>query len=156
MADYFDVTHIAIIVPEVRAAEVYYCSLFDLEVAWRDSGGAASMFASWDDLDAILARPEVVMVYRDNLRLALTDEGTGDANGRIDHIGFQVSPEQLCRIRARVTTHELTIVDERDDEVLVFDDLYGLHWELDTRSFADPIAIGRAVEARQQAAKNAR
>jgi catechol 2,3-dioxygenase-like lactoylglutathione lyase family enzyme len=149
---YVAVTHVALQVSDLREAERYYTELLDLEVAWRDSDGKASLFATWDEIDAAGAVPVVVMVYRDNLRIALAEPETEayTQTGRIGHFGLQVSPEQLKTVRERARRLGLRVTGERDDELFVFTDAYGVQWELDTRSFADPIAIGRAVEERQQ------
>ncbi len=154
---FIEVSHIAINVPDLRAAEAYYCGLFDLQVAWRDSGGAASMFATWEQIDEAGAVPEVVMLWNGGFRLALavaTEIPTSEPQ-RVDHIGLQASLEQLRAVRRRVTSEGLTVVTERDGELLIFHDRYGYPWELDTRSFADPRVIGRQVEERQIAAKAA-
>lgn len=147
---YFEVSHIAINVPDIRVAEPYYCALLDLEVAWRDSGGTASMFASWEEIDAAGASPEVVMLWNGGFRLALAaaEQVAYAAAQRVDHFGLQASLEQLEAVRDRVTSEGLTVVAEREGVFFMFKDRYGFTWELDTRSFADPRVVGREVEAR--------
>ncbi|OAI39447.1 hypothetical protein AYO38_07590 [bacterium SCGC AG-212-C10] len=149
---YAAMTHVAINVSDVRGAEAYYCALFELDVAWRDSLGAASMFATWDELDEVGATPSVVMLWREGLRIALNASAHAvSAVGRVDHVGIEVTAEQLRTVRERVRKDGLQVIAEREHELFAFIDRLGMHWELDTRSFADPVAIGRAVEARQKA-----
>jgi catechol 2,3-dioxygenase-like lactoylglutathione lyase family enzyme len=101
---YLDVTHIAVNVPDLREAEAFYCDLFGLEVAWRDCEGAASPFATWDQLDAVQAQPAVIMLWRDVFKLALGAEpASRTSTGALSHIGLQVTPERLVSIRERVT-----------------------------------------------------
>jgi catechol 2,3-dioxygenase-like lactoylglutathione lyase family enzyme len=148
---YLDVTHIAVNVPDLREAESYYVGLFSLEVAWRDSGGAASLFASWDEIAAAGAEPEVVMLWRDAFKLALARAETPVPGlGALSHIGLQVTPEQLAAVRAGAAAYGMQVLQVREDELFSFLDRYGVQWELDTRSFQDPREIGRQVEARQR------
>jgi catechol 2,3-dioxygenase-like lactoylglutathione lyase family enzyme len=101
---YLDVTHIAVNVPDLREAEAFYCDLFGLEVAWRDCEGAASPFATWDQLDAVQAQPAVIMLWRDVFKLALGAEpASRTSTGALSHIGLQVTPARLVSIRERVT-----------------------------------------------------
>ena len=149
---YLDVTHIAIAVPDLRVAERYYCDLFDLEVAWRDTGGPVSMSATWEEIEAAGVEPVVVLLWREAFRLALsrTPGADGDTNGRLDHVGLQISAEQLRHLRERVGALGLAVLASREDELLAFRDSYGIEWELDTRSYSDPIAIGREAEQRRR------
>jgi len=147
---YLDVTHIAVNVPDLRAAESYYCDLFGLEAAWRDSEGAASMFATWEQLDAAGIEPGVVLVWRDAFRLALA-RGDGVASRGalgLNHAGLQVSVDELRAVRERVLREGHDVSGWRDGVALSFRDRYGVDWELDTRSHGDPREIIRQKEAR--------
>ena len=148
---YFDVTHIAVNVPALRQAEAYYCGLFGLEVAWRDSEGAASMFATWDELDAAGVEPEVVLLWRDAFRLALARGAGNGAPGAVglNHAGLQVSRETLSAVRDRVLTTGERAQDAGSGVGFSFADRYGVRWELDTRSYTDPREIIRQKAERQ-------
>lgn len=150
--EYLDVTHIAVNVPDLRAAEEYYAALFGLDVAWRDSDGAASMFASWDELDAAGVEPEVVLLWRDAFRLALArgESGVATAESGLNHVGLQVSPETLAEVRERVQTTREAPEEPGNVVTLSFTDRYGVRWELDTRSYRDPRQIIRQKAERQR------
>ena len=144
--DYLEVTHVAINVPDLREAEAYYALLFGLEVAWRDSNGAASMFASWDELDAARIEPEVVLLWSGAFRLALAKgEGaaTADASG-LNHVGLHVTPATMRTVRL----HADATVGEGNESTWSFHDRYRVRWEIDTRSYADPREIIRAKARR--------
>ena len=57
----------------------------------------------------------------------------------------------LAILEERVKARSLMVEAARPAELLVFRDEYGVQWELDTRSYDDPIALGRQVEERQKA-----
>jgi catechol 2,3-dioxygenase-like lactoylglutathione lyase family enzyme len=148
---YLDVTHVSLRVSDLRAAERYYCDLFELQVAWRDRDGQ-SMFASWEDIDASGGTPAVILLWSGKLRLALghSDGEEVPANRqRLGHVGIQVTEAQLRRIRERVLAAGLEVIASRDDELFDFRDRYGVEWELDTRSYDDPVALGRQIEERR-------
>lgn len=150
---YFDVTHIAISVPNLREAERYYCELFDLEVAWRDTRGATSVFATWEEIEAAGVQPWITMLTKGAFRLAIEEAGskTSSRGPGLDHLGLQADAEQLRRVAARAAALGLQITASRADELLSFRDRLGLAWELDTRSHADQLALGRELEERRKA-----
>lgn len=144
---YVDHTHIALRFSDLRAAEAYYCELFDLRVAWRDTNGSVSMFASWAEMDAAGAAPWVSALYRDNLRFTVEvgDGAPARTAVGLDHLGLHVSRAQLARVAGRAEALELD-VEDGPGGMLAFGDRNGLRWELDTRSHADLVALGQDLE----------
>jgi hypothetical protein len=63
----------------------------------------------------------------------------------LDHVGLQVTEEQLRSIQARASPLELQ-VKSSTDRLFTFHDRYGLFWELDTHSHADAIGLGKELE----------
>jgi catechol 2,3-dioxygenase-like lactoylglutathione lyase family enzyme len=154
MAPYLDVTHIAVRVPDsLRTAEEYYCALFDLRVSWREPApDGAPLDLPWEALDEAEVHPEIVMLHAGALRISILEaSSTAAGAGLIEHVGVQVTAEQLERVGARVHAQELRIINERPGEILDFVDRYGVEWELDTRSFANPVTI---VEEKRQRARS--
>ena len=144
---FLDVTHLAVNVPDLREAEAYYGALFGLEVAWRDSNGAASMFATWDELDAAGVAPEVVMLWSGAFRLTLAKDGDAAAGGAgLNHVGLQVTADTMRAVRSQPDAEK----GEGNEQTWTFTDRYGVRWELDTRSFSDPREIIRAKAERLQ------
>jgi catechol 2,3-dioxygenase-like lactoylglutathione lyase family enzyme len=155
MQTYLDVTHIAIGARDnLRAAEAYYCELFDLEVAWREPVPDDAPFdLSWEELATAGVQPVIVLLHAGVLRIAVVEAAARfERPGPIEHVGVQVSAEQLTRVRDRVLAQQLQLVSDRPGELLDFIDRYGVEWELDTRSFANPVAI--MEQKRERARRN--
>ena len=128
------VTHVALRVRDLREGEAYYRDLLDLEVAFREAetvDGWATLppQASWDDANEEL---EVVLLHRDGLCLALERVDEVEGLGLLSHVGLQVDEGELRRLRGHVQpVHESTTG-------LIFNDRYGVRWELGTASYDEP------------------
>jgi catechol 2,3-dioxygenase-like lactoylglutathione lyase family enzyme len=140
------VTHVALRVTDLRAAEEYYRGLLRLDVAFREAPTAEGWAtlpdgAPWDD------SLELTMLFRDGFRLALERVDEVAAEGQLSHIGLQVDAEELDALRDQVDA----VVD--NEQALVFDDRFGVRWELNTFTYSDPRALstgartGRWLEA---------
>jgi hypothetical protein len=82
--------------------------------------------------------PGLSALSRDGLFLALEqspDAGSGD----LDHVGFDVDVAELIAQRARLNDYGCAVVAERDD-ILVFNDRFGLRWELTTKPIENAAA----------------
>lgn len=150
---YFGVTHISVSVADLRAAERYYRDLFDLQLAWRDTEDGTITEESWEQLETRGGKPIVSLLWRDDFRLALEREreARARAGGQIvGHIGLQVSVSQLRVVRDRALAQGLEVIAAREDELFDFRDRFGVEWELDTRDFGDPVALGREIAERRR------
>jgi catechol 2,3-dioxygenase-like lactoylglutathione lyase family enzyme len=147
------VTHVALRVTDVRDAEEYYRDLFGLEVAFREAPTEAGWAtlpdgADWEESPAEL---QLTMLFRDGFRLALERADHVAPKGQLSHIGLQVDAEELDALRRHVGA----VVD--NDRALVFDDRFGVRWELNTFAYDEPRALstgartGRWLEAGVQA-----
>jgi catechol 2,3-dioxygenase-like lactoylglutathione lyase family enzyme len=135
-------THVALRVDRLRAAEAYYCTLFGLEVAWREADtpdGWATLpdEASWDDAERAGIHLGLVMLHRDGLRLALEAVDAVVQDGRLSHLGVFVDEQELERLRDTAATAGCTIVVDRE-QAFIIDDSFGVRWEFNTFPYADP------------------
>ena len=147
MERYLAVTHTTVSVTgDLRVAEEFYRWLFDLDVAWREPTPAGQAWdRPWSDIEASGPVPEITFLHSGAFRLAVV-VGEPRERGVIDHVGFQVSQAQLAVVRGRALERGFFVINDRPGEIFDFVDVHGVEWELDTRSFADPVAI---VEAKR-------
>lgn len=134
-------THIALLVTPLRQAEEFYRTLFALEVALREAETADGWYtlpsdAGWDDAEAAGISLGLCSLHRDAFTLALED-GVSSAGGRLSHIGVQVDVEDLSRLRTVALTLGFQVVQD-GQAILVFDDPYGVRWEMTNSSYDDP------------------
>ena len=118
---------------DLRAAEEYYATLFDMEVVVRE-GPAPSSFEwaqlpedkGWDDAEAAGMPIGMVALQRGDVTLPLfAAEPSGD---RFYAIGLVMSQEEIGAVRGRLGSDE-SVEDSRDDW-LAFVDRYGTRWQL--------------------------
>ncbi len=156
---YRAVTHIALVVSPLRQAEEFYQALFALEVAFREAETADGWctlpsHADWDDALAAGIHLGLCSLHRDAFTLALED-GSGTAGGRLSHIGVQVDAPDLERLRTQAPALGCQLTVNRPT-LVVFDDPYGVRWEVTTTSYEDPSRLstgaraGRWLEVSQQ------
>ncbi len=101
---YHAITHVALKVPALRAAEAFYRALFALEVAFREAEVADGWrtlpdAASWEDAEAAGIHLGLSLLYRDAFVLALDAQADVTPGGMLSHIGLQVDDEELARLR---------------------------------------------------------
>jgi catechol 2,3-dioxygenase-like lactoylglutathione lyase family enzyme len=138
---YRAVTHIALIVTPLRQAEEFYRTLFALEVAFREAETADGWYTlppagSWDDAEAAGISLGLCSLHRDAFTLAL-EEGSSRGGGRLSHIGIQVDMDDLAHLRTLAPTLGCQVVQD-GQAILVFDDPYGVRWEMTTSAYDDP------------------
>ncbi len=154
MSPYLDVTHIALhVASDLRSAEEFYRRLFDLAVSWREPVPPDAPFdLSWEDHARAGSTPEITMLHSGALRVSVIGDGPEvTSRAPIEHVGVQVAVEQLRTVRERAISAGLHVITDRPDELFDFIDPYWVEWELDTRSFADPLAIVEAKRRREGA-----
>jgi catechol 2,3-dioxygenase-like lactoylglutathione lyase family enzyme len=141
---YHAVTHIALMVSPLREAEAFYRELFALQVAFREAETADGWYtlppqANWDDAEAAGILLGLISLNRDAFTLAL-EEGPASASGRLSHIGLQVDASDLDRLRQHAPALGCQVITDRP-AVLVFDDRFGVRWELTTTAYNDPAQL---------------
>jgi hypothetical protein len=127
--------------PPLRQAEEFYRTLFALDVAFRETEIADGWYtlpadASWDDAEAAGIHVGLCSLHRDAFTLALED-GSSSEGGRLSHVGVQVDAQDLERLRTVAPTLGCQVV-QNGPTILVFDDPYGVRWEMTTISYDDP------------------
>ncbi|WP_435334666.1 VOC family protein [Haloarchaeobius sp. TZWWS8] len=125
--------HVALSVPDIVAAESFYCELFDAEVLFREGTFDGEFGAVPEELDWPAARdagvePGMSFVARDDVALALAQDPDVPDGGPVDHLAVAVDQSDLGPLceRARALDCE---VDRRETVAFVTDH-YGIEWEL--------------------------
>jgi catechol 2,3-dioxygenase-like lactoylglutathione lyase family enzyme len=135
-------THVALRVPRLREAEALYRELFGLNVAFREADtpeGWATLpeSAGWDDAERAGIQLGLVMLQGEILRLALEAADSVAVDGQLSHVGVRVDEAELARLRETAPRLGCEIVTDRP-QALVFDDPFGVRWELNTFAYDDP------------------
>jgi catechol 2,3-dioxygenase-like lactoylglutathione lyase family enzyme len=138
-------THVALRVARLREAEEFYRTLFGLDVAFREAetpeGWATlSATAEWDEAERAGIELELVMLYRDGLRLALEAADSVALDGQLSHVGVFVDEDELGRLRAAAADAGCRIASDRQ-QALIFDDPFGVRWEVNTFPYEDPPSL---------------
>ncbi|MEP7216973.1 MAG: hypothetical protein ABI782_12030 [Anaerolineaceae bacterium] len=131
------ISHVALSVANLVEAECYYSGLFGLEVAFRDAqhgGRQASLrpAVTWESAVAKGVTPGLSSLWRDGFSMALEQGGAIQRKDKLNHLGLDVDAFELAAVKARLALHDCTTVAERSD-LLVFEDRYGVRWELTTQ-----------------------
>jgi catechol 2,3-dioxygenase-like lactoylglutathione lyase family enzyme len=139
------VTHVALRVERLREAEMFYRSLFALEVAFREAETPDGWWtlpesADWDDAQRTGIDLGLVMLYRGGLRLALEAADAVAEDGQLSHVGVFVDEGELTRLRAVTADLGCKIVLDRA-QALIFDDAFGVRWELNSFIYDDPPSL---------------
>lgn len=135
-------THVALRVERLREAEAFYCGLFELEVAWREAETPQGWYtlpesAGWGDAERAGIDLGIVMLYRDGLRLALEAVESVAEDGQLSHVGVFGDEDDLRRLREVAAGAGCDVVLDRE-RALIFDDPFGVRWELNSFAYDDP------------------
>lgn len=124
--------HIALFVPDLRSAERYYQSVFDMELIGREAELADGLWYTlpfdkgWDEAEAAGIKLGMLALRKDEFGLALF---RGDAPaGQVYVIGLKMPMEEIARVRARLP--EETQVSEDAPDYLEFRDPYQITWQV--------------------------
>lgn len=147
------VTHVALRVTDVRAAETYYCALFDLTVAWREAPmpnakgwGTLPAGKTWADAEAAGLVLSPVFLWRDGFGLALEHAATVTADGQLSHIGLLVDQAMFEALQTHAPQLGCTM-QVTSARTLVFDDQFNIRWEPTTVAFDNPAQLSSGVTA---------
>ncbi len=126
------IRHIAIVVPDLRQAEAYYQTLFDMELIGREAEMEDGLWYSlpldkgWDDVQAAGIELGMLALRKGHIVLALF---LGEATpGQIYAIGLTLPPEEIARIRSRLPSDAEVWMDEPNS--LGFRDLNQIIWQI--------------------------
>jgi catechol 2,3-dioxygenase-like lactoylglutathione lyase family enzyme len=124
--------HIALVVPNLRQAEAYYQSLFDMELIGREAELEDGLWYSlpfdkgWDDAQAAGIELGMLALRKGEIVLALF---AGDApQGQVYAIGISLPAEEIARIRSRLSSDAAVWMDEPGS--LGFRDPYQIIWQI--------------------------
>lgn len=125
-------SHIAIIVPDLQAAEGYYQSIFGMELIGREAELADGLWYTlpfdkgWDDVEAAGIELGMLALRKGQFVLALF---RGDETpGQVFVIGLQMSVEEIARVRAGLPKE--VKVNEGSPDRLEFRDPYQITWQI--------------------------
>jgi len=126
------VRHIALVVLDLRLAERYYRSVFDMELIGREAQRSDGLWYSlpfdkgWDEAEAAGIELGMLALRKDEFVLALF-RGVAPP-GQIRVIGLTTPTEEIARVRARLPGD--TQVSEDWPDRLEFRDPYEIVWQL--------------------------
>ncbi|MBI3738694.1 MAG: hypothetical protein HY258_06580 [Chloroflexi bacterium] len=124
--------HIAVFVPNLRSAEHYYQSVFDIELIGREAELSDGLWYTlpfdngWDEAEAAGIELGMLALRKDEFVLALF---RGDAPpGQVYVIGLKMPMDEIARVRARLP--EEAQVSEDAPDYLEFRDPYQITWQI--------------------------
>jgi catechol 2,3-dioxygenase-like lactoylglutathione lyase family enzyme len=124
--------HIALIVQNLRSAEHYYQSVFDMALIGREAELADSLWYTlpfdkgWDEAEAAGIELGMLLLRKDRFVLALF---RGDAApGQVNVIGLAMPMDEIAMVRARLP--QAAQVSEDAPDYLEFRDPYQITWQI--------------------------
>lgn len=124
--------HIALFVPDLRTAENYYQSIFDMELIGREAELADGLWYTlpfdkgWDEAEAAGIKLDMLGLRKDDFALAFF-RGNAPA-GQVNVIGLRMPMEEIAKIRARLPRDTQVLEDKPD--YLEFRDPYLITWQI--------------------------
>ena len=126
------IRHIALLVPDLRAAEEYYQVVFEMEVIGREALLEDGLWYTlpfdkgWDDAEAAAIDLGMLALRKGDFVLAIL---RGNAvYGQMYAVGLAMPVEEIAGIRVRLT--EDTEVMEEGHAFLTFRDPYQIIWQI--------------------------
>jgi len=110
--------HIALFVPDLRRAESYYQSVFDMELVGREAELADGQWYTlpfdkgWEEAEVAGLELGMLALRKDEFGLALF-RGNLPA-GQVNVIGPRMHIEEIARVRARLPDNTQVLEDEPD------------------------------------------
>ena len=126
------VRHIALVVPDLREAESYYQSLFQMELIGREAEMEDGLWYTlprdkgWEDAEAGGIDLDMLALRKGDIVLALF-QGSNPL-GQVFAIGLAMPREQVDEVRKQVSP-EVDVTRDREGH-FHFRDRYGILWQL--------------------------
>ena len=124
---------IALVVSDLRAAEAYYRTVFDMELIGREALLADGLWYTlpfdkdWDDAQAAGVALGMLALRRGGFALALF---AGEASpGQVFAVGLAMSPEEVANVRSHLPDDTPA---HGEGTRLEFRDPYGILWQIST------------------------
>lgn len=127
--------HVALFVPDLRAAEGFYRHMFDMELLMRETELADHKWYTlppdkgWGEAIAVGIELGMVALRRDDFVLALF-HGNPAPRDTVLEIGIMMYPDEILAVRDRMPESATLVVDEYGD--IMIDDPYGYRWHART------------------------
>lgn len=125
--------HIALFVPDLRAAEDFYRRIFGMDLLFRetDMNGDGSWYTlplekGWEDAE--MAGIELTMVALERNGFVLALFRGAPQHGTVSEICFGLAADEIEVVRARL--RDAPISSEHRERWLRFDDPFGFRWTL--------------------------
>lgn len=126
------IRHIALYVPDLRAAEAYYQPLFQMQLIGREAQLDDGLWytlpldRAWDDAEAAGIELGMLALRKGEFVLALI---RGEApQGQVFAIGLNMPPEEIARVRAGLPA-DVDVFEDRANS-LSFRDRYQITWQI--------------------------
>jgi catechol 2,3-dioxygenase-like lactoylglutathione lyase family enzyme len=123
---------IALVVPDLRPAEQYYRTVFDMALIGREAELPDGLWYTlphdkgWDEAEAAGIKLGMLALRKDEFVIALF---RGDAlPGQVNVIGLAMPMEEMARVRARLPEGTPASYDAPDR--LEFQDPYRITWQI--------------------------
>jgi catechol 2,3-dioxygenase-like lactoylglutathione lyase family enzyme len=126
------VRHIALVVPNLREAEEYYQSIFQMELIGRETDlGDGQWYTlpvgkGWEDAEAAGIELKMLALRKGDVVLALFSGP--HPSGQVFAIGLAMPQAQVAEVRNQLPPDAEVIVDQK--EQFNFRDRYGIIWQL--------------------------
>jgi len=124
--------HIALVVPDLREAEEYYQSIFQMELIGREAELDDGQWytlphgKSWEDAEAAGIKLGMLALRKGDIVLAFFS-GL-HPSGQVFAIGLALPQAQVAEVKKRLPPDTEILLDE--SEQLNFRDQYGIMWQL--------------------------
>jgi catechol 2,3-dioxygenase-like lactoylglutathione lyase family enzyme len=124
--------HIALIVPDLRAAEEYYQSIFDMESIGREAELADGLWYTlpfdkgWDEAEAAGIELGMLALRKDHFVLALFKGNVPP--GQVSFIGLKMPPDEIARVKTRLPKD--AEINDNGPDYLEFRDPYQIVWQI--------------------------
>lgn len=124
--------HIALVVPDLREAEEYYQSLFQMDLIGREAPHDDGQWYTlppdkgWEEAAAAGIELGMFALRKGDIVLAFFPGS--NPTGQVYAIGLALPPEQIAEIKKRLPPDAEVILDH--PEQYNFRDRYGISWQL--------------------------
>jgi len=126
------IRHIALFVPDLRAAEAYYRPLFEMQLIGREAQLDDGLWytlpfdKSWEEAEAAGIELGMLALRNGEFVLALI---RGEApQGQVFAIGLSMPEEEIARVRGRLPA-DVEVYEDSADR-LAFRDRYRIIWQI--------------------------
>lgn len=124
--------HMALVVPDMREAEEYYQTLFDMELIGREAELEDGQWYTlprnkgWEDVESAGIQLGMTALRKGDIVLAFFPGP--EPSGQVYAIGLAMPQDQVVKVRDRLPAETEVLMDH--PEQFNFRDRYGISWQL--------------------------